>query len=75
MYETPRVLRLVSTAVFLSVGLYALYVVREHSGYVRQLRDSPGNRKIKRREKSLFVMGLIFLLAAAWRLWLFITSR
>jgi len=71
----PSVLRLVPTFIYLSVGLYALYVVRRHSGYVRQLRDSPGNRRIKRQQKIMLVIGLLFLLAAVWKLLIFATSR
>jgi hypothetical protein len=59
----------------LSVGTYVLYVTRKHWGYVSQLPDSVGNRKIKRKQGIFLVVGLLFLLCAAWDLWRFLTSK
>jgi len=72
---TPKWIRLISALIFLSVGLDALYVVRKHWGYVSQLPDSPGNRKTKRQQKILLVVGFLFLLGAVWKLSLFLASK
>jgi len=64
-------MRLLSGIIFLSVGVYSLYVARKHSNFLSQLRDSVGNRKIKRQEKALLVVGVLSLLYAAWNIWLF----
>ena|SRR6266550_6877168 len=64
-------MRLLSGMIFVFVGVYSLYVTRKHWSYVSQLRDSVGNRKIKREERALLVVGVLSLLYAAWNVWLF----
>jgi len=71
----PRIVWLEKAVVWLFGGTYALYVVGRHRGYVRQLQDSLGNRKIKQRAKIYFVMGILMLLASAWNFWRFFTSK
>src|SRR5258706_999417 len=36
----------------LSIGAYGLYAIRKRWAYISQLRDSAGNRKLKRRQES-----------------------
>jgi hypothetical protein len=68
-------MRLLAATIYLSVGTYVLYVTRKHRSYVSQLRDSVGNRKIKRQQRILLVVGLLFLLGAAWNVWRFVASK
>lgn len=68
-------MRILSALIGLSVGIYVLYVTKKHRRYVSQLRDSVGKRKIKRQQGMLLIVGLIFLLGAAWNLWLSFSSR
>jgi hypothetical protein len=63
-------MRLASAIIFLFFGVYSLYVARKHWNYVSQLRDSVGNRKIKRQQKGFLVVGILSLLYAAWNIWL-----
>jgi hypothetical protein len=64
-------MRLLSAMIFAFVGVYSLYVTRKHRNYVSHLWDSVGNRKIKREEKALLVVGVLSLLYASWNVWLF----
>ena len=68
-------MRLITMAICLSVGAYALYGAGKQWGYVRRLRGRIGNRKIKQQKGALLVMGLLLLLGGAWNLWLFVSSK
>jgi hypothetical protein len=61
-------------AVFLASGLYMLYIARKFSGYIGKLPDKRGNRKIRRNQIIIFVMGVSLLVAAAWNFGLFFNS-
>jgi hypothetical protein len=52
-------------------GANMLYVSRRHWDYVNQLRESIGNRKIKREQMVQLVVGVLCLIYAAWNFWLF----
>lgn len=73
--KSPELVNLVSAILYLAAGLYGLYVVQKHASYIRQLPDCPGSRKIKRIQSILSVIGLLFLLAAVWKLSRFFISR
>jgi len=73
--KSPELVNLVSAIFYLAVGLFGLYVVRKHSGTVRQLPESPGRNKIKRIESILSVIALLFLLAGVWKLSRLFISR
>ena len=66
--KSPELVNLVSAIIYLAAGLFGLYMVRKHSGTVRQLPESPGRHKIKRIEGILSVIALLFLLAGVWKL-------
>ena len=61
--KSQELVNLVSAVIYLAAGLFGLYMVRKHSGTVRQLPESPGRSKIKRIESILSVIGLLFF----WR--------
>jgi hypothetical protein len=65
----PKILWLTTGVLWLFVGSYVLYSVRKHWGYVHGLRDSRGNREIKRQDKLLLAAGVLMLLTAAWNFW------
>lgn len=67
--------RVLSALIYLFVGAYTLYVTRKHRKYVNQLPYSIGNRKIKRQQTMFLIVGLLFLVAAAWNLWLLASSK
>ena len=67
--------RALSALLYSFVGVYALYVALKHRRYVSQLPDSAGNRKIKRQQAILFITSFLFLLGAAWKLWLLASSK
>jgi hypothetical protein len=73
--KSPELVNLVSAIIYLAGGLFGLYVVRKHSGAVRQLPESPGRNKLKRIDSILSVIGLLFLLAGVWKLSRFFISR
>lgn len=74
-FERQLRMRILSAVICLFVGTYALYVTKKHWSYVSQLPDSVGNRKIKRQQRMFLVVGLLFLLAAAWNFWLLASSN
>ena len=73
--KSPELVNLVSAIFYLTGGLYGLYVVRKHSGSVRQLPEGSGRSKIKQIESILSVVGLLFLFAGLWKLSRFFISR
>ena len=73
--KSQELVNLVSAVFYLSAGSYGLYVVRKHSGSVRQLPDIPASRKIKRMQKIMFVISLLLLLAGAWKFSLFLIAK
>lgn len=72
-YNISRVgtTRLLAALMCLSVGAVVLYGTRKQWNYLRQLPDSVGNRKIKRQQNMFLIIGVLFLLVAAWTFWLF----
>jgi hypothetical protein len=68
-------MRLISALIYLSAGAYALYVTKKHWNYVSHLKDSAGNRKIKRLQTMFLTLGVLFVLGAIWNLWLFVRSK
>jgi len=73
--KSPELVNLVLAISYLAAGLCGLYVVRKHSGTVRQLPESPGRHKIKRIESILSVITLLFFLAGVWKLSRLFISR
>ncbi len=67
--------RVLSALIYLFVGAYTLYVTRKHRKYVSQLPDNIGNRKIKRQQTIFLIVGLLFLVAAAWNFWFLASSK
>jgi hypothetical protein len=59
---------LLSAAVWLAVGIYAVASVYRNQMYVRSLPPSPGNQKIVRGQKAWFVFGLVAIMLGVWRL-------
>jgi hypothetical protein len=57
-------LQLIRTLTWFGVGAYCLYSVARNRGYVQELRDTPGNLKIKRLLTVLTSLGVLFLLGA-----------
>ena len=73
--KSQELVNLVSAVIYLAAGLFGLYMVRKHSGTVRQLPESPGRSKIGRTESILSVIGILLLLAGVWKLSRFFISR
>lgn len=67
--------RLLSALICLSVGAFVLQGTRKHWSYVSQLPDSVGNRKIRRQQRIVVIVALLFLVGAAWNVWLFASLK
>jgi len=67
--------RLLSAFISLFVAGFVLQGTRKNWNYISQLPDSVGNRKIKRRQKMIVIVALLFLVGAAWNFWLFASLK
>lgn len=63
---------LVSAVLCFGVGAYGLYTPKSVRSYVPRLRDTPGNRQVKRRGYYLRIAGTVFIGIGLWHLLRFV---
>jgi hypothetical protein len=66
--------QLYSALFWLGAGIFYLYVVKKHIGYEADLRETGGNRKIKRSHAAFKTVGVLILFVGLWRLVAFLKA-
>lgn len=63
-----HMMRLVIALLWLSGGAYCLYERKAVRAYLSQLRDSPGNRRLKKRRLYFRIAGAVAIGIGLWQL-------